>query len=65
MQEIEKGLTKEEYSRLRKYISIVLASKGEIYFLTWAEQSDFGELLKKTMLAQALFTEEDIRSIEN
>jgi hypothetical protein len=63
MQEIDKGLTKEEYRRLRKYISIVLASKGEICLLTWAEQNDFSALLKKTMLAQALFTEDEIRSI--
>jgi hypothetical protein len=62
MLEIDKGLTKEEYSRLRKYTSLVLASKGGTYLLTFAEQIDLSKLLKKTMLAQALFTEDELES---
>jgi hypothetical protein len=62
MLEINKSLTKEEYSRLRKYTSLVIASNGGIYLLTLAEQIDLGTLLKKTMLAQSLFTEAELKS---
>jgi len=57
------GLTREELRRFRKYTSLILDSNGNTDVLSCAEQYELKLLLEKSMLAQAVFTEAEIKTL--
>jgi hypothetical protein len=57
------GLTAEETNRFRRCSNLIISLSGRVDLLTGEEQLDLEQLLKKSMLAQAVFTEAELKSL--
>jgi hypothetical protein len=57
------GLTTEEINRFRRCADQIIGLSGRVDLLTSKEQLDLEQLLKKSMLAQAVFTEAELKSL--